>query len=105
MISRRIGIAASLIAVCLLCMGSALAGDKVKGKGVITLHSGSTLTVETDEGTSAVTLTPDTKVQHPIGLGARKKQVGQEEPDPGTQDKVRGNRRSEPTDGGNDHLR
>jgi outer membrane protein OmpA-like peptidoglycan-associated protein len=71
-------------------MGSALAGDKVKGKGVITLHSGSTLTVETDEGTSAVTLTADTKVQHPIGLGARKKQVGQEDLIPGLKIKFEG---------------
>lgn len=77
MMSQRIRIAASLMAVCLLSLGSALAGDKVKGKGVITLHSGSTLTVETDEGTTTVTLTPDTKVQHPVGLGARKKQVAQ----------------------------
>jgi OmpA-OmpF porin, OOP family len=77
MINRRIRIAASIVAVCLLSLGSALAGDKVKGKGVITLHSGSTLTVETDEGTTTVMLTADTKVQHPVGLGARKKQVGQ----------------------------
>jgi outer membrane protein OmpA-like peptidoglycan-associated protein len=58
-------------------LGSAFAGDKVKGKGVITLRSGNTLTVETDDGTATVTVTPDTKVQHPIGLGARKKQVDQ----------------------------
>jgi outer membrane protein OmpA-like peptidoglycan-associated protein len=78
MISKRIGIAVSLLALCLLSVGSALAGDKVKGKGVITLRSGNTLTVETDEGTTTVIVTPDTKVQHPIGLGARKKEVGQE---------------------------
>jgi OmpA-OmpF porin, OOP family len=77
MTSRRIGISVSLLAVCLLSLGSAFAGDKVKGKGVITLRSGNTLTVETDEGTTTVTVTPDTKVQHPIGLGARKKQVDQ----------------------------
>jgi OmpA-OmpF porin, OOP family len=77
MTSRRIGISVSLLAVCLLSLGSAFAGDKVKGKGVITLRSGNALTVETDEGTTTVTVTPDTKVQHPIGLGARKKQVDQ----------------------------
>jgi len=77
MTSRRIGISVSLLAVCLLSLGSAFAGDKVKGKGVITLRSGNTLTVETDDGTATVTVTPDTKVQHPIGLGARKKQVDQ----------------------------
>jgi outer membrane protein OmpA-like peptidoglycan-associated protein len=77
MTGRRIGISVSLLAVCLLSLGSAFAGDKVKGKGVITLRSGNTLTVETDDGTTTVTVTPDTKVQHPIGLGARKKQVDQ----------------------------
>jgi len=75
MTSRRIRIPAILLAMCLLNLGSALAADKVKGKGVITLRSGNTLTVETDEGTTTVIVTPDTKVQHPVGLGARKKQV------------------------------
>jgi OOP family OmpA-OmpF porin len=90
MISRRIAISVSLLAVCLLSMGSALAADKVKGKGVITLRSGNTLTVETDEGTTTVIVTPDTKVQHPIGLGARKKQVGQEVLIPGLKLKFEG---------------
>jgi len=76
MIGKRIGISVSLLTVCLLCLASAFAADKVKSKGVITLRSGNTLTVETDEGTTTVIVTPDTKVQHPIGLGARKKQVG-----------------------------
>jgi outer membrane protein OmpA-like peptidoglycan-associated protein len=90
MISRRIGFALSLLAVCLLSLGSALAGDKVKGKGVITLRSGNTLTVETDDGTATVALTADTKVQHPIGLGARKKEVGQEVLIPGLKLKYEG---------------
>src|SRR5579864_4021494 len=90
MISKRIGIALSLLAMCLLSLGSALAADKVKGKGVITLRSGSTLTVETDEGTTTVTVTSDTKVQHPIGLGARKKEVGQEVLIPGLRLKFEG---------------
>jgi OmpA-OmpF porin, OOP family len=90
MTSRRIGIAASLLAVCLLSLGSAFAGDKVKGKGVITLRSGDTLTVETDEGTTTVTLTADTKVRHPIGLGARKKDVGQDVLIPGLRLKYEG---------------
>src|ERR1700723_1465552 len=46
MIKRRIGFAMSLLAVCLLSLGSAFAGDKIKGKGVITLRSGNTLTLE-----------------------------------------------------------
>jgi OmpA-OmpF porin, OOP family len=93
MSSRRIGISVSLLAVCLLTLGSALAADKVekiKGKGVVTLRSGNALTVETDDGTTTVTVTPDTKVQHPIGLGARKKQVGQEVLIPGLRLKFEG---------------
>jgi outer membrane protein OmpA-like peptidoglycan-associated protein len=90
MISKIIGISVSLLAVCLLSLGSALAADKVKGKGVITLRSGNTLTVETDEGTTTVIVTPDTKVQHPIGLGARKKQVGPEVLIPGLKLKFEG---------------
>ncbi|HSY37329.1 MAG TPA: OmpA family protein [Acidobacteriaceae bacterium] len=93
MTSRKIGIAVSFLAVCLFTVSSALAADKtdkVKGKGVITLRSGSTLTVETDEGTATVTLTDDTKVQHPIGLGARKKDVGQDVLIPGLRLKYEG---------------
>jgi OOP family OmpA-OmpF porin len=90
MASRRIGISVSLLVVCLLSLGSALAADKVKGKGVITLRSGNTLTVETDDGTTTVTVTPDTKVQHPVGLGARKKEVGQEVLIPGLRLKFEG---------------
>src|SRR5271168_925478 len=90
MTSRRIRISAILLAVCLLSLGSALAADKVKGKGGITLRSGNTLTVETDEGTTTVIVTADTKVQHPIGLGARKKQVGQEVLIPGLKLKFEG---------------
>jgi OmpA-OmpF porin, OOP family len=90
MASRRIGISVSLLVVCLLSLGSALAADKAKGKGVITLRSGNTLTVETDDGTTTVIVTPDTKVQHPVGLGARKKEVGQEVLIPGLRLKFEG---------------
>jgi len=90
MTSRRIGFSVSLLAVCLLSLGSALAADKIKGKGVITLRSGNNLTVETDDGTTTVIVTPDTKVQHPIGLGARKKQVGEEVLIPGLKLKFEG---------------
>jgi outer membrane protein OmpA-like peptidoglycan-associated protein len=88
--NRRLKVVTGLAAVCLLALGSALASDKVKGKGVITLRSGDSLTVETDEGTTTVTVTSDTKVQHPIGLGARKKQVGQEVLIPGLKLKFEG---------------
>jgi OmpA-OmpF porin, OOP family len=89
MTSRRIGISASLLAVCLLSLGSAFA-DKVKGKGLITLRSGNTLTVETDEGTTTVTVTTDTKVEYPVGLGARKKQMSQDVLIPGLRLKFEG---------------
>jgi len=88
---RRIGIAVSLLAVCLLSLGLAHAADKVKGKGVITLCSGNNLTVETDDdATITLIVTPDTKVQHPIGLGARKKQVSQDVLIPGLKVKFEG---------------
>jgi len=90
MTGRRIGVAVSVLAVCLLSLGSALAADKVKGKGVITLRSGNTLTVETDDGTATVTISSDTKIQHPIGLGARKKEVGEEVLIPGLRLKFEG---------------
>jgi OOP family OmpA-OmpF porin len=91
MISRRIGIAVSVLAMCLLTLGSAQAGDKVKGKGVITLRSGNNLTVETDDDAAiTVIVTSDTKIQHPVGLGARKKQVGQEVLIPGLKLKFEG---------------
>ncbi|MGD0416455.1 MAG: OmpA family protein [Terriglobales bacterium] len=91
MTSRKIGISVSLLAVCLLSLGSALAADKIKGKGVITLRSGNTLTVETDDDAAiSVIVTADTKVQHPVGLGARKKEVGQEVLIPGLKLKFEG---------------
>ena len=88
---RQMRVVASLLAVCLLALGSALAADKIKGKGVITLRSGNTLTVETDDdATISVIVTPDTKVQHPVGLGARKKEVGQDVLIPGLKLKFEG---------------
>jgi outer membrane protein OmpA-like peptidoglycan-associated protein len=80
---------AGLLTVCFLVMGMAF-GEKIKSKGVITLRSGDTLTVETDDGTTTVVVTPETKVQHPIGLGARKRQVGQEVLIPGLKLKFEG---------------
>src|SRR5271169_6891927 len=91
MTSRRIGFSVSLLALGLLSLGSALAADKIKSKGVITLRSGNNLTVETDDDAAiTVIVTADTKVQHPVGLGARKKQVGQEVLIPGLKLKFEG---------------
>ena len=73
MFSRRIGIA--VIAVFLLGLGSAFAGEKIKAKGVITLRDGNNLTVKTAGGPLTVVVTGDTKVQQPLGVGLRKKDV------------------------------
>ena len=58
---RQMRVVAGLLAVCLLALGSAFGGEngeKIKSKGVITLRSGNSLTVETDEGTTTVIVTP-----------------------------------------------
>jgi OmpA-OmpF porin, OOP family len=86
---RRMRVLSGLLTVCFLVMGMAF-GQKIKSKGVITLRSGDALTVDTDDGTTTVVLTPETKVQHPIGLGARKRQVGQEVLIPGLKLKFEG---------------
>jgi outer membrane protein OmpA-like peptidoglycan-associated protein len=75
---RKIALAASLFvlfaSVTEPVFGIA-SGGKVKDKGVITLRTGDTLTVQTSEGDVSVTINSDTKIQHGIGLtGLRKKQ-------------------------------
>ena len=77
---KRIGIAASVLAVCLLGLGLAFGdtGGKVKGKGVVTFRAGDTLTVKTADGPVTVVVTGDTKVQQPVGLGIRKKEMPQD---------------------------
>lgn len=75
--SRKIGVVVSLLALCLLSWGSALADDKIKGKGVITGRSGDNVTLETDDdATITLVLTAESKIYHDVGLGARRKQVG-----------------------------
>jgi OOP family OmpA-OmpF porin len=76
MTTRRIGMAVSIVAVCLLGLGSAVAQDKVKGKGVITGRSGDNVTVETDDGTTTLVLSGDSKIYQSVGLGGRRKEVG-----------------------------
>jgi OOP family OmpA-OmpF porin len=76
---RKAGIAVSVLALCLLTLGSGVAQDKVKGQGVITGKSGDNLTLDTDEDVSiTLVVTPDTKIYHSVGLGGRRKQVGQD---------------------------
>jgi OmpA-OmpF porin, OOP family len=91
MTSRRIGMAASLLAVCLFSLGSALAGDKISGKGVVTGHSGNNVTVETDDGTITLVISADTKIYHSVGLGARRKEVDSSVLIPGLKLKYWGN--------------
>jgi OmpA-OmpF porin, OOP family len=75
---RQMRVVASLLTVCLLALVSAFGidnGEKVKSKGVITNRAGDVLTVKTSDGPFTVVLNSETKVQQPVGLGARHKQV------------------------------
>jgi OmpA-OmpF porin, OOP family len=77
MFNKKAAVAACLLTVLSLAVTPTLgasSGDKVKNKGVITLRAGDTLTVKTSEGDFTVTINSDTKIQHPVGLGMRKKQ-------------------------------
>ena len=78
--TRKYGkIAGYLVLLSCLAVGSVYGrgdGDKVKLRGMITTRTGDSLTVRTQDGGSVnVVLTDDTKVQQPIGLGLRKKQM------------------------------
>jgi outer membrane protein OmpA-like peptidoglycan-associated protein len=77
MLGRRIVIAASILAVCLLGLGSAYGKKKtddnfVQDKGVVTFRSGDTLTVKTADGPVTVIVDSDTKVQQPVGIFRKK---------------------------------
>src|SRR5260370_1156575 len=78
MFNKKTATAVCLLTVLALAVAPAFgasSGDKVKNKGVITLRTGDTLTVKTSEGDFTVTVSSDTKIQHPVGLtGMRKKQ-------------------------------
>jgi OmpA-OmpF porin, OOP family len=50
-------------------------GDKAKVKGMITGRTADSITLKTDDGQATAILDDETKVQHPRGLGLRKKQV------------------------------
>jgi hypothetical protein len=63
--------AAMVLAVCFLALGSALgagSGEEVKVKGLIIDRTGETLTLKTADGKVTVVLDDDTKVQQPKGL-------------------------------------
>lgn len=90
---RLLRVAASLWAVCLLAIGLGFgqtSGEKIKSKGVITNRTDDTLTVKTSDGTYAVVVNGDTKVQRPVGLGARHKDMPPEVLIPGLRMKFEG---------------
>lgn len=92
MCNRR-GYAATILTLCFLAVGSAFgvaSGEKVKSKGVITNRAGDVLTVKTSDGPYILVVTSDSKIQHPVGLGARHKQVGPEVLIPGLKLKFEG---------------
>jgi outer membrane protein OmpA-like peptidoglycan-associated protein len=73
---QRRWIVAFTALLCALSVGLAYAADKVKVKGLITTRTGESLTLKTTDGSNVtVTLTDDTKVQQPKGLGLRKRQM------------------------------
>lgn len=82
----------SVMAVCLLVRISAFSasGDKAEVKGLIISRTGETLTVSATDGKTTVVLDDDTKVQHPRGLGLRKRQVSAAVLIPGLKVKVNG---------------
>jgi OmpA-OmpF porin, OOP family len=85
-------ILASVVAICCIALASAYGGDETTVKGFITGRTGDSMTLRTADGTNmTVTLTDDTKVQQPKGLGLRKTQVSWTELIPGLRVQVKGN--------------
>lgn len=74
---HRITLVASLMALFLLASAAAFgaSGDKAKAKGMIISRTGDSLILNTADGKTTVVLDDSTKVQHPRGLGLRKKQA------------------------------
>ena len=90
---KQLGIVASLLAICLFALVSAYAansGDKVKAKGVIMDRTTDTIMVKTSDGPYTVVFNSETKIQHPVGLGARHKQMTPEVLIPGLRLKFEG---------------
>lgn len=90
---RLFRVAGSVLLVCLLALASSFAitsGEKIKNKGVITNRVGDVLTVKTADGPYTLVLSSDTSVRHPVGLGARHKQMPPEVLIPGLKLKFEG---------------
>jgi outer membrane protein OmpA-like peptidoglycan-associated protein len=68
----------------------AFAGDTKTVKGLITARTADTITVRADGATQTITLTDDTKVQSPKGLGIRKEQMSWASLIPGLKVQVKG---------------
>ncbi len=89
----KLKVAAAVLTVCFLTSISVFSigdGEKVKSKGVITNRAGDTLIVKTADGPITILLTGDTKVQQPVGLGARHKQMPPDALIPGLRMKFEG---------------
>jgi outer membrane protein OmpA-like peptidoglycan-associated protein len=68
----------------------AFAGDTKTVKGLITARTADTITVRADGATQTITLTDETKVQSPKGLGIRKEQMSWASLIPGLKVQVKG---------------
>ena len=67
---------AGILAACFVTLPPGLAQDKTKVKGLITTHTGETIVLKTNEGTTVTVIVDETtKVQEPMGLGLRKENV------------------------------
>jgi outer membrane protein OmpA-like peptidoglycan-associated protein len=71
-------------------LSPAFAGDTKTVKGLITARTADTITVRADGATQTITLTDETKVQSPKGLGIRKEQMSWASLIPGLKVQVKG---------------
>jgi len=74
---KRINVSALALIFTLACtaLTSAFGGDTRTVKGLITARTADTITVRADGAAQTITLTDETKVQSPKGLGIRKEQM------------------------------
>ncbi len=88
---RKIGASIFALVFCCLSMSLLSAEDEATVKGLITGRTADTLTLRTQTGGQIVTLTDDTKVQSPKGLGIfRKEQMSWTSLIPGLKVTVKG---------------
>jgi len=89
---KRINVSALALIFMLACMAltSAFGGDTRTVKGLITARTADTITVRADGAAQTITLTDETKVQSPKGLGIRKEQMSWASLIPGLKVQVKG---------------